>query len=157
MCTCRLSTPYQFKSWFFLLRKCQRILKANTSCSSICIKRCRSYSTKCGIVLHLSYSFSSAALFKLTVDSVLGYIPATAAPPSAGKQTGGEKKGMSPVIWAVPVAVVGLILVLVMTYFVRKSRRLERSMFALMTRRTIDDEGGVTFHSGTDRRTLQCI
>lgn len=98
-----------------------------------------------------------AALFKLTVDSVLGYIPATASPPSAGKQTGGEKKGMSPVIWAVPVAVVGLILVLVMTYFVRKSRRLERSMFALMTRRTIDDEGGVTFHSGTDRRTLQCI
>ena len=113
-------------------------------------------------MLHLSYSFSSAALFKLTVDSVLGYIPAPTEPskpfpPSAGKQTGGEKKGMSPVIWAVPVAVVGLILVLVMTYFVRKSRRLERSMFALMTRRTIDDEGGVTFHSGTNRRTLQCI
>lgn len=33
-------------------------------------------------------------------------------------------------------------------FFIRKSRRLERSMFALMTRRSMDDDGGVTFHSG---------
>ena len=32
-------------------------------------------------------------------------------------------------------------------FFVLKSRRLERSMYALLTRRTADGEGGVTFHS----------
>ena len=44
----------------------------------------------------------------------------------------------------------GLILVLLTAYFIRKSRRLEHSMFALMSRRTADDDGGVTFHSGID-------
>lgn len=70
-------------------------------------------------------------------------------PASPGKQTG-HKNGVSPVVWAVPVAIVGLILVLLTAYFIRKSRRLEHSMFALMSRRTEDDDGGVTFHSGID-------
>ena len=69
--------------------------------------------------------------------------------PIPGKRTG-HKSGVSPVVWAVPVAIVGLIFVLLMAYFIRKSRRLEHSMFALMSRRTADDDGGVTFHSGID-------
>lgn len=76
---------------------------------------------------------------------------------SARKQT--VNKGLNPVIWAVPVAVIGLILVVIMIYFIHKSRRLERSMFALMTRKILDDddddEGGVTFHSGEDAPLIQ--
>ena len=53
-----------------------------------------------------------------------------------------------------PVAIVGLIVIIILVFFVRKSRRLERSMFALMTRRSMDDDGGVTFHSGIDYVTL---
>lgn len=70
--------------------------------------------------------------------------------PTAGKQTG-KKKGLNAAVWAVPVAIVGLIFILILAFFIRKSRRLERSMFALMTRRTMDDDGGVTFHSGIGR------
>ena len=68
--------------------------------------------------------------------------------PTAGKQTGDKKKGLSPVVWAVPVAIVGLILIIILGIFIRKSRRLERSMFALMTRRSVDEDGAITFHSG---------
>ena len=50
-------------------------------------------------------------------------------------------------VWAVPVAIVGIILIAIIIFFVLKSRRLERSMYALLTRRTADGEGGVTFHS----------
>ena len=70
--------------------------------------------------------------------------------PGAGKQTG-KKKGLNAAVWAVPVAIVGLIFILILAFFIRKSRRLERSMFALMTRRSMDDDGGVTFHSGIGR------
>jgi len=71
-------------------------------------------------------------------------------PPTAGKQTG-KKNGLNAAVWAVPVAIVGLIFVIILAFFIRKSRRLERSMFALMTRRSMDDDGGVTFHSGIGR------
>ena len=71
-------------------------------------------------------------------------------PPTAGKQTG-KKNGLNAAVWAVPVAIVGLIFVIILVFFIRKSRRLERSMFALMTRRSMDDDGGVTFHSGIGR------
>lgn len=70
--------------------------------------------------------------------------------PSARKQS----KGPGIVVWVVPVALVGVILIAVIVFFVLKSRRLERSMFALMTRRTVDDEGGVTFHSSEDEVPL---
>ena len=72
-------------------------------------------------------------------------------------QTGGKKKGVSPVVWAVPVAIVGLILIIVLTFFARKSRRLEHSMFALMTRRSMDEDGTITFHSGEYLLLLNCI
>lgn len=71
-------------------------------------------------------------------------------PPTPGKQTG-KKNGLNAVVWAVPVAIVGLIFIIILVFFIRKSRRLERSMFALMTRRSMDDDGGVTFHSGNGR------
>ena len=70
--------------------------------------------------------------------------------PTAGKQTG-KKNGLNAAVWAVPVAIVGLIFIIILAFFIRKSRRLERSMFALMTRRSMDDDGGVTFHSGIGR------
>jgi len=76
--------------------------------------------------------------------------------PSAGKQTG-KKNGLNAAVWAVPVAIVGLIFIIILAFFVRKSRRLERSMFALMTRRSMDDDGGVTFHSGIGRLTMKYI
>lgn len=71
--------------------------------------------------------------------------------PAARKQS---KKGPGVVVWVVPVALVGVILIAIIVFFVMKSRRLERSMFALMTRRTVDDEGGVTFHSSEDEVPL---
>ena len=71
--------------------------------------------------------------------------------PSARKQS---QKGPGVVVWVVPVALVGVILIAIIVFFVMKSRRLERSMFALMTRRTVDDEGGVTFHSSG---MMKCI
>ena len=77
-------------------------------------------------------------------------------PPKPGKQTG-NKKGLNAAVWAVPVAIVGLLIIVGLVYFARKSRRLERSMFALMTRRTIDDDGGVTFHSGIDLFVLESV
>ena len=77
--------------------------------------------------------------------------------PTPGKQTGGKKKGLSPVVWAVPVAIVGLILIIILGIFIRKSRRLERSMFALMTRRSMDEDGTITFHSGEYLSLFNCI
>ena len=80
----------------------------------------------------------------------------TSLPPNAGKQTG-KKNGLNAVVWAVPVAIVGLIFIIILVFFIRKSRRLERSMFALMTRRSMDDDGGVTFHSGNGRLIVKFV
>ena len=86
----------------------------------------------------------------------LGPTPAPVPAPSPRRRTSG-KKGVSPVVWAVPVAIVGLILIIVLAFFAHKSRRLERSMFALMTRRSMDEDGTITFHSGEYRLLLNCI
>ncbi|XP_068762096.1 uncharacterized protein [Montipora capricornis] len=57
---------------------------------------------------------------------------------------------LGPVVWAVPVALVCLILIAVIIFFVKKSRRLERSMLAIMTSRTVDNESVVSFRSSGD-------
>ena len=93
-------------------------------------------------------SFSSASGNPI-ITIITTSPPRPNAPSAAGKLTGG-KKGLNAAVWAVPVSIVGLIFIIVLVFFVRKSRRLERSMFALMTRRSMDDDGGVTFHSGID-------
>ena len=91
----------------------------------------------------------------LTSDVTPSPAPVAPTAPTAAKQTG--KNGLNAAVWAVPVAIVGLIFIIILAFFVRKSRRLERSMFALMTRRSMDDDGGVTFHSGIGRLTVKYI
>ncbi|XP_015749396.1 PREDICTED: uncharacterized protein LOC107329175 [Acropora digitifera] len=85
---------------------------------------------------------------------VVSTVSETAVNPPAPLARKQSKKGPGVVVWVVPVALVGVILIAIIVFFVMKSRRLERSMFALMTRRTVDDEGGVTFHSSEDEVPL---
>ncbi|XP_068685724.1 uncharacterized protein [Montipora foliosa] len=79
----------------------------------------------------------------VTTVSALAEAPPSLLPsPVPIKQ--GSRKGMSPVVWAVPVGIVSLILIAVIIFCAMKYRRLERSMYALLIRRTAsvseDDE-----------------
>ncbi|EDO45219.1 predicted protein [Nematostella vectensis] len=67
---------------------------------------------------------------------------------------GARKSHSSPVVWAVPVAIVGLLLVLALAYFVRKSHRLENSMYALLTRNSGSGGDEVTFHRDEEDEPL---
>ena len=68
--------------------------------------------------------------------------------PSSGKRTGG-KSGSNVVAWAVPVAIVGVLLIFALVFFIHRSRRLEHSMYALLSMNHGESEG-VTFHSGAN-------
>ncbi|KAJ7384239.1 protein tyrosine phosphatase [Desmophyllum pertusum] len=76
------------------------------------------------------------------------------APPPLGNKLA-NKKGLNAAVWAVPVAIVGLIFIIILAYFIHKSRRLERSMFAIINMRSRDYDGGATFHSEEEIPFLQ--
>ncbi|KAJ7384230.1 protein tyrosine phosphatase [Desmophyllum pertusum] len=68
-------------------------------------------------------------------------------PPTAGKQTG-NKKGLNAAVWAVPVAIVGLIFIIILAYFIINLVDWSALCSLLSNMRSSrDDDGGVTFHS----------
>ncbi|XP_068685727.1 uncharacterized protein [Montipora foliosa] len=102
---------------------------------------------------HLSIATSQKVRFEVRCMAKSCYGPITAVS-AAGKPLPSSRTGVNAVVWAVPVAIVGIILIAIIIFFVLKSRRLESSMYALLTRRTADGESGVTFHSPDDEVPL---